>query len=89
MGLESYPDYRPTGRLGYCHGNPPLSDPAFAVLQTLVKCAAENIEQFDREHADALDSRGSHLRVLMSLCRATLDDLASDDRADGLTDIFG
>jgi hypothetical protein len=78
MGLENYPEYRPSGRLGYYRGEPPLSDAAFAVLHTLVKRAAEYLERFDREHAVQLTSPESQLRMLLALARMTLDDSASD-----------
>ena len=52
MGLENYPNYRACGRLGYYRGDPPLSEQAFGLLQTLVQRAAENVERFDRENAD-------------------------------------
>lgn len=77
MGLENYPEYRPSGRLGYYRGEPPLSDAAFRVLQTLVKRAAENVEQFNQQYANRLGSRDSRLRSLMALSRMTLDELAA------------
>ena len=49
LGLESYPDYRPGGRLECYRGDPPLSDGAFRILQRLVKRAAENLASLVRD----------------------------------------
>jgi hypothetical protein len=78
MGLENFPEYRSTGRLGHYRGDPPLSDKAFGVIQSLVKRAADNVERFDHEHAELLKTREAQLRMLLALCRMTLDQLAAD-----------
>lgn len=88
MGLEDLPEFRPTGRLGHYRGDPPLSDKAFEVLQSLVKLAAGNVERFDREHTDRLKTRESQLRMLLALCRMTLDELASDEASSHLKQTF-
>jgi hypothetical protein len=79
MGLENYPDYRPTGRLAYYRGNPPLSDNAFGILQFLVIRAAVNVERIDRERANEHGSSFPEHRVLTMLARSTLDELAAYD----------
>jgi hypothetical protein len=81
MGLEKYPTYRPGGRLEIYRGEPPLSDGAFEILQKLIKRAADNLEQFDREHATQLSEPEQRRRILLALCRMRLPDLASDQCA--------
>jgi hypothetical protein len=78
-GLESYPIFRIGGRLQNYRGDPPLSDPAFKVLQSLVTAAAENIERFDRARGPALRSDQGRALLVLALSHQTLEDLASDD----------
>jgi hypothetical protein len=87
MGLESYPCYRPGGRLGNYRGDPPLSDGAFAVLQSLVKSAAEHLESFESGRLESCDAgrlpggRGlaEGAAIVTALARLGLEALASDD----------
>ncbi len=77
MGLES-PEYRLGGRLGNYRGDPPLSDNAFQVLQALVRQAARNLENFDRQYYQAFPRTEIHdLAVLITLTKSNLEDLAS------------
>jgi hypothetical protein len=78
-GLESYPIFREGGRLQNYLGDPPLSGPAFRVLQSLVTAAAENVERFDRERGPALRSDQGRALMLLALAHQTLEDLASAD----------
>lgn len=48
FGLENYPRFRPGGRLETYRGDPPLSDAAFRVLQSLVVQATHNLASFQR-----------------------------------------
>ena len=73
VGLESYPQYRPGGRLENYRGDPPLSDAAFSVLQTLVRNAAAAIEQLDGRHPE----KQSKPLLAMALTYFTLEELAS------------
>jgi hypothetical protein len=77
MGLADFPNYREGGRLQNYRGQPPLSEGAFKVLGTLVKAAAENLEDFDAQHSDEL--RNSHQQALMlvALTDLTIEELAS------------
>jgi hypothetical protein len=88
MGLENYPAYRAGGRLENYRGDPPLSEKAFAILQTLVKLAGENVERFDHEYAERLRTPESQVHALMALTRMTLDDLAADERSSPLKQAF-
>ena len=77
MGLES-PEYRQGGRLGNYRGDPPLSDNTFQVLQALVRQAAQNLENFDRQYYQACPRTEIHdLAVLITLTKSSLEDLAS------------
>ena len=78
LGLESFPVYRQGGRLENYRGEPPLSDRAFKILQTLVKTAAENLEYFDRKYYSK-GSRNSleEVSMLIALTSLTLEELAS------------
>ncbi|HBS61057.1 MAG TPA: hypothetical protein DEA44_17560, partial [Firmicutes bacterium] len=72
-GLEDYQAYRKGGRLENYRGNPPLSDGAFRILQILVKRAAENLAQFDRENTAYLHSPVGQRAMLAALTRLTLE----------------
>lgn len=77
LGLESVSAYREGGRLQNYRGDPPLSDPAFAMMQKLIVAAAENLEDFDRNHVPQF----AHLRLqpalLMMLTALTIEEMAS------------
>lgn len=73
MGLESFPKYRRGGRLENYKGEPSLSRAAFAILQALVKDAAENLEELDRRHPE----KRFKLRIALTLTYSTLEQLAS------------
>jgi len=88
MGLENYPTYRLGGRLENYPGDPSLSEKAFAILQTLVILAAENVERFDHEYAERLRTSEAQVRVLTALTRMTLDALAADERLSSLKEAF-
>lgn len=79
MGLESYPHYRPGGRLENYRGQPPLSEEAFVILQALVKAAAENLERFDHQYAHTLESVTAQAHLLTALTLLTLEELSSPE----------
>ena len=77
MGLESSA-YRAGGRLENYRGDPPLSDNAFKGLQTLVKQAAQNLANFDRQYYQEHERNEIHkLAVLLALTQSNLEDLAA------------
>lgn len=88
MGLESFPDYRESGRLQNYRGQPPLSDSAFKILQALVVAAANNLEYFDRHHAETLNYSQNQPLILMALTYLTLEELASEQAYERLQQIF-
>lgn len=77
LGLESYPDYRPGGRLEHYRGDPPLSEGAFRVLQRLVRHAAGHLEAWSATPAAA--GPGGRLRTVAALTRLTVEELAAPD----------
>jgi hypothetical protein len=79
MGLEGFPSYRAGGRLESYRGDPPLSDAAFAVLQSAVKRAADNLEVIDRIRLarGGLWTIAEKARLIVALARLGLEDLAS------------
>jgi len=87
LGLEDYPRYRAGARLDLYRGDPPLSSRAFAVLQTLVRKAARNLERFDANAwpdgaRRSMEERAAMVRALATL---TLTDLAAPE-AQGILD---
>ena len=79
LGLEDYPRYRRGGRLENYRGNPPLSDGAFRVLQTVAYRAAGAVEAFDERHAEAHSAPDGRARMLLTLAALGLDALAAPD----------
>ena len=47
MGLERFPIFRSSGRLRSYRGEPPLSDPAFRILQSMVVAAVRGVATLD------------------------------------------
>ena len=74
LGLESFPHYREGGRMQNYRGQ--LSDGAFKILQKLVKSAAENLEECDRNYAQ------DPTMMLMALTSLTIEELASPQAGD-------
>lgn len=79
MGLESWPPYRDGGRLQNYRGTPPLSDGAFAVLQPVVKRAAETLARLDPSRRLGPLGVAEKARVITALTRIGLEGLAHDD----------
>lgn len=80
LGLEAYPEYRTGARLENYRGDPPLTEPAFRVLQELVVEAADNVDRFC---ASAKPSPQG-IDALLMFAHLTLEDLASPDACDRL-----
>ncbi len=82
LGLESYPAFRPGGRLANYLGDPQLSDAAFVVLQRLVHAVAQCLERADQiAFAGAAADRTP---MILAITRFTLEELAADDGAEQL-----
>jgi hypothetical protein len=80
VGLEDFPRYRPGARLDLYRGTPPLSDGAFRVLQTLLKAAADTLEQSLERFAP--EETAVMIAALASL---RLEDLAGEDGTERLS----
>lgn len=87
IGLENYPDFRTTGRMKNYLGNPPLSDSAFKILQTIVKQSANHIERFDKKIGPVKNDKDRQCRLLV-LCLYHLTDLASEDSVERLSEAY-
>jgi hypothetical protein len=86
LGLESFPRYREGGRLQNYRGEPPLSDGAFAILGSLVRQAALNLERFDAQRVPLADKQQDQLAMLLTLTAMTLEELASGEASRRLHD---
>jgi len=78
IGLGAYPAFRSSGRMKNYLGKPPLSPPAFEVLQTIVFQAAKHLEQFDKKVEPASGMLGQQQKML-ALCSLGLLEMASPD----------
>ncbi|MEQ8232756.1 MAG: hypothetical protein RLW61_21540 [Gammaproteobacteria bacterium] len=75
LGIEQ-DTYREGGRLQNYRGEPPLSDGAFRVLQRIASRAAQAVAEFDERHARERSSASGRARMLLTLARQDLVDLA-------------
>jgi hypothetical protein len=77
LGLESYPDYRQGGRLENYKGEPPLSDNAFRVLQSIARRCINNLETFFDSRRDRLVELVTLAQLTYAMTTLTLEELAS------------
>lgn len=82
MGLENYPGCRETGRLALYRGTPPLSEPAFVLLQGLLWHAAHHLERFFDQHHVRFETAQARLSLLLALSTLSLEELASVEAED-------
>lgn len=82
MGLENYPAYRESGRLGHYRGDPPLGDEAFKILQALASAAARNLESFDRARGAAKGTIDEKARAILALASMTVEEMACERGAE-------
>lgn len=73
MGLEDHRKPRPDGRLNVYRGEPPLSEAAFQILQTMLVQAARNIEALFPPDSDAQTACN---RIMAELATSTLESLS-------------
>jgi len=73
MGLENHRTPRPDGRVNVYRGDPPLSETAFQILQTMLVQAARNIETLFPPGSDA---QAACTRIMEELATATLESLS-------------
>jgi hypothetical protein len=84
VGLEDFPRYRPGARLDLYRGTPPLSDGAFRVLQTLLKAAADTLEQSLEQSLERFPAEPTAV-MITALASLRLEDLAGEDGAERLS----
>jgi hypothetical protein len=78
MGLEDYPNYRQGGRLQNYLSDPQPSARVFAILQRLVRQAAENLELFEtRMRTASGPAATSRTEILLALAGLHMEELAS------------
>lgn len=80
LGLEGSPARAEERRIEIYRGEPPLSEPAFGLLQDVVRAAAENLEAFDRSRWPEDERTVSRrARMVQALATLRLDELAAPD----------
>jgi hypothetical protein len=77
LGLESFPDCRPGGRLENYLGVPPLSPGAVKILYSLVQRAATNLEALATCSTSNATLSASPLQIFLALTQLTLEEMAS------------
>lgn len=82
LGLESFPRFRAGGRLGDYRGDPPLSNEAFEVLQSLSHHSVENLARLADQRGELLRSLEGLATVTYTVARLTLEELASNEMLD-------
>ena len=87
IGLGDYPTFMESGRMKNYLGNPPISDSAFKVLQTIVKQAADNIEKFDKKIGQPMTGMDRQFRLVV-LCLHNLTELVSEDGVELLSEAY-
>ncbi|MDD2422379.1 MAG: hypothetical protein PHU78_09625 [Heliobacteriaceae bacterium] len=86
MGLESYPAFRPGGRLHNYLPDSELSAAAFNEVKSIVKKAAENLESFSNRYAQRIYTAEGKQAMLLAMSKMTLTELASGDAQNILLD---
>ena len=80
LGLESFPEYRPGGRLENYRADPPLSDEAMAVVRTLTHRSVQGLRmlssRWPRERWEDLSAVAG---LTFALSQLTLEELASPE----------
>ena len=78
IGLENYPAYRKGGRMENYISNPPISPPAFKILQKIIIKAAYNLEKLDYKLGPSPTSKDLSCRFL-AISQLGLADIACTD----------
>jgi hypothetical protein len=79
LGLESFPDRRPGGRLENYLGVPSLSAGAVKILCCLVQRAATNLEALSIRSTSHATLPASPLQIFLALTQLTLEEMASTE----------
>jgi hypothetical protein len=87
LGLEAWPLYRSSGRLGNYRGNPELSGGAWKVLQSLVVMAAQNLERAHGLICQPPAVLENARCLVQALSCLTLEEIAMTDAVGVLTEL--
>jgi hypothetical protein len=90
MGLEDFPRLRASGRIMNYRGKPPLSDRALAVIASLLRAAAFNVERFHDRAASiaAMPPLEARARSIVALASLGLERIGGASGADELDAAF-
>jgi hypothetical protein len=86
LGLEGWPIYRSTGRMGNYQGTPALSAGAWEVLQSLVVAAAQNLERVHGAICQPPILATAHCLVKAMSC-LTLEEIAMTESIEVLAEL--
>jgi hypothetical protein len=79
LGIETFPHYRPGGRLEYYQRHAPLSPDAFRVLMMLAWMVTGNLGLVARNWPGPLKTNRTMASVIYALATQPLETLASED----------
>jgi hypothetical protein len=82
LGLESFPQYRPGGRLAVYLAQSGLSDEAGSVVRSLAFRSVRNLEALGQAQRTRLQDLAGLGRLTFGLSQLTLEELASDALVD-------
>jgi hypothetical protein len=88
LGLESFPRYRPGGRMENYRGDPPLSKDAFVVLQRLIVNAAANLASFDGQYVPKFQHLRLQPALYLTLTRLTIEQISAPNGPETLAASF-
>lgn len=79
LGLEAFPAYRQGARLEIYRGNPPLSDPAFALARRLVHAAVKSLSLLDANRPASSRTENGLALLVLGLTTLGLEELGGPD----------
>lgn len=88
LGLEDFPVYREGGRLENYRGDPPLSEPAFVLLQQVLVRAIDSLDRCLLQLGEQATHKAGRLTMLLALAGLDLVELATAAGADQLEQRF-
>ncbi|RLE29746.1 MAG: hypothetical protein DRJ61_13960 [Acidobacteria bacterium] len=79
LGLEDFPRFRIGGRLEIYRGDPPLSDDAFVLMQSLAKRSIAHLNEISTQRPDLLTTNEMLGRLTLALSTMPTEAVASPD----------
>lgn len=86
LGLESFPTFRPGGRLENYRGKPPVSDRAFEVLTRVAHAAIATLDRVCVAHPEWCTADDGLARLAAALSLMTMEELAAKDGMEKVED---